>query len=209
MGRYLNPLLVQKKLKSLNFKLFSLNDFRNIFNVSIIATKKFTEEYTKRGLFLRLKRGIFILADNPPSQFLIANKLYEPSYISLDTALAHYNIIPETIYSITSATTKATRKFKTLNTLFTYQKIKKENYTGYEPIKYQGETILMAEPEKALADYLYFVSLKKRELSYERLDPSKLKKTKLLFYIKMFKHPKMIKLVKDLYDFSKRSKRIY
>lgn len=209
MGRYLNPLLVQKKLKSSKFKLFSLNDFRALFDVSLIAAKKFTEEYTKRGMFSRLKRGIFVLADNPPSQFLIANKLYGPSYISFDTALAYYGVIPETIYSITSATTKATRKFESLNTLFTYQKIKKETFTGYKPIKYQDETILLAEPEKALADFLYFVSLKKRELFYERMDLSKIKKIKLFTYLKMFKRHQMINLAEEIYAFTKRSKRIY
>jgi len=67
----------------------------------------------------------------------------------------------------------------------------------------------MAEPEKALADYLYFVALKKRGLHYERLDLKKIKKTNLLSYIKLFQKPKMVELVEKIYTEFKKPKRIY
>ena len=70
-------------------------------------------------------------------------------------------------------------------------------------------TILMAEPEKALADYLYFVVLKRRSLHYERLDLKKINKANLLKHIKLFKQPQMNKLVKEIYAESKFPKRIY
>jgi len=57
----------------------------------------------------------------------------------------------------------------------------------------------MAEPEKALVDYLYFVSLKKRELYYERLDLKKVKKSKVIKYAKVFKRRALIELVEEIY----------
>ena len=150
-----------------------------------------------------------MLADYPANHYLIANRLYEPSYISFDAALSFYGIIPETIYAVTSATTKATREFKADNIRFVYHKLKKEAYAGYKAIKHLDNTILMAEPEKALADYLYFVALKKRGLHYERLDLKKIKKTDLLSYVKLFKRPEMIKLVEKIYAEFKKPKRIY
>lgn len=209
MDRLLNPLLVQERLNEKKLSLFTLTEFKRLFDISEVAAKKFTERYVKKGLFLRLKRGLFVFKTKAPSPYLMANRLYEPSYISFDTALSFHGIIPETIYTITSATTKATREFQAAGIRFTFRKIKKEVYTGYRPLKYLGETILVAEPEKALADYLYFIELKKRRLEYDRLDLRKIKKTRLISYAKMLKRPKMLNLIEKIYADFRKLKRIY
>ena len=209
MRRKLKPHNVIRKLKEKKMNLFTPLEFRRVFGVSNWASQWFIKTHTKEGLFLKLRNGLYMLADYPANQFLIANRLYEPSYISFDTALSFYGIIPETVYSVISATTKITREFRINNVHFLYHKLKKEAYKGYRAIKYLDNTILIAEPEKALADYLYFVFLKKRNLSYERLDLKKIKKANLLSYIKLFKQPKMIKLVKIIYAEFRKPKRIY
>lgn len=209
MQRKLKPYNVIKKLKEKKITVFTPLEFKRVFDVSPYAVQWFIKTHTKKGLFVKLRSGLYILADFPSNHYLIANRLYEPSYISFDAALSFYGVIPETIYTITSATTKTTREFKVENIHFVYHKLKKEVFTGYKGIKYLDNTILIAEPEKALADYLYFVALKKRGLHYERLDLKKIKKAKLLGYVKLFKQPKMIKLVKKLYAESRFPKRIY
>ena len=209
MLQKLKPLIVLKKLKEKKINLFTPLEFKRIFAVSSFATSWFIKTYTKKELFIKLKNGLYALADFLPSQYLIANKLYEPSYISFDTALSFHGIIPETIYTIASATPKTSRKFETIGALFTYQKIKKEVYTGYKPIKYLGETILIAEPEKALADYLYFVDLGKRKLEYERINLAKIKKIKLINYVKLFKRPKILNLIEQIYADFRKPKRVY
>jgi len=200
---------VIRKLKEKKMVLFTPLEFKRIFGISHWACQWFIKAHTKEGDFIKLRKGLYMLSDFPANHYLIANRLYEPSYISFDTALSFYGIISETIYTITSATTKTTREFKVESVRFVYHKIKKEAFTGYKAIKYLGHTILIAEPEKALADYLYFVALKRRSLSYERLNLKKIKKTKLLNYAKLFSQPKVTKLIKKLYAKSKFSKRIY
>ena len=209
MKRKLKLHQVVKKLKEKKMNLFTPLDFRRVFDVSNWACRWFIKIHTKEGDFIKLRKGLYMLADHPVNYYLIANRLYEPSYISFDAALSFYGVIPETIYTVTSATTKTTREFKTGNIHFVYHKLKTRVFTGYKSIKYLDNTILMAEPEKALADYLYFVALKKRDLYYERLDLKKVKKTRLLGYAKLFKQPKMIKLVKKLYAESRLPQRIY
>ena len=162
MQRKLKPYNVVKKLREKKINIFSPLEFKRVFNVSSYAVQWFIKTHTKKGLFVKLRSGLYILADYPPNHYLIANRLYEPSYISFDAALSFYGVIPETIYTVTSATTKTTREFKTGNIHFVYHKLKTRVFTGYKSIKYLDNTILMAEPEKALADYLYFVALKKR-----------------------------------------------
>ncbi len=208
MLQKLKPLYVAKKLKEKKIILFSPLEFKRIFGVSKYAAQWFIKTYTEKELFVKIRNGLYTLVDSPANRYLIANRLYEPSYISFDTGLSFYGLIPETIYTVTSATTKTTREFRAENVRFVYHKIKKELFTGYKAMKYLDGTILIAEPEKALADYLYFASLKKRGLHYDRLDLKKIKKAKLLNCVRAFKRPGMTKLIKQIYVEFGKPKRI-
>jgi predicted transcriptional regulator of viral defense system len=204
----LNPIKVEKVLKSKGLFIFTPLDFQRLFGVSRSACRQFLTRHSKKDFITKLRAGLYSLADNPPSEYLIANKLYQPSYISLECALSYYGIIPEAIYTITSVTPKATRKFEAQDLLYTYRKIKREAFCGYHPQKIRGETILIAEPEKALVDYLYFIDREKEEPN-ERLYLKKLSKKKILSYIKLFKRKSLNKLIKKIYDFSILNSRIY
>lgn len=200
---------IQKKLLESGLKIFSKLEFMRLIDASQVSSQKLLERYTQKGVFVRLKGGVYALKMNFPSGYLIANRLYQPSYISFDTALSYHGIIPETIYSSTSATTKITREFGVAGVAYDYHRIKKEVYTGYKPIKYHDTVILIAEPEKALADYLYFVDIKKREMHYERMDLRKINRKKLIKYIKLFGRPRMLDLMDKIYAESRKSQRIY
>ena len=60
-----------------------------------------------------------------------------------------------------------------------------------------GMTVLIAEPEKALTDYLYFVDLKRKTLN-ERLNIRKLKKKTVIEYARLFGRKSLMKLVKEV-----------
>jgi len=146
-----------------------------------------------------LKRGLYALRTDLPAEEEIANALYKPSYISFEYALSHYNIIPERPYILTSATTKATASFTTGNVEFAYYKIKVETYTGYSLERSETKSFLIAEPEKALVDYLYFVTLGKRTLN-DRIYPQNLDKKKLFAYAKLYQRDSMERLIDKVYD---------
>lgn len=209
MVKKLKPLLVQKELEKKHIYIFTPQEFKQIFDVTLRAVQEFVKDHSRGELFIKLRNGLYGLVSHLPSESEIANKLYQPSYISLDTALSYHHMIPETIYGTTSVTTKATREFIADNIRYSYQKIKKQAFTGYRLEKIRGEAILMAEPEKALADYLYFIDLKQRGLHYERLDLGKIKKSRLQNYIKLFNRPKMYKLLEEIYAEYRKPKRIY
>jgi len=200
---------LQKELKKRGLKIFSTREFRLLMGVSQAAAYRLLWRYEKQQILVKLRRGLYGLKDDLPSSFLIANRLYQPSYISFDTALSYHHVIPETIYSVVSATTKATREFRASGVIYKYHCIKKTAYTGYKPVKYMGMVILMAEQEKALADYLYFVDLKKRALSYERIDVKRIKRGKLLKYVKLFRRPRMLELIGKVYADARKYQRIY
>lgn len=188
---------IQEKLSESGLKVFSKLEFKRLLEVSWPSAQQLLERYTKKGLLVRLKGGLYSVKLSYPSGYLIANKLYEPSYISFETALAYYELIPEIVYSFTSATVKGTREFAIGNQAFSYHKIKKEAFTGYSLQELGGEKVLLAEKEKALADYLYYVFLKKKSLS-DRLSAKKIDRKKFLAYVSLFKMPKFEGWVKDV-----------
>lgn len=196
MERKLKPIYVQQHLQAKGVRLFSPSDFRRVFGVSLRATQEFVKDHCD-DLFLKVRNGLYALRIDQPRDEVIANRLYAPSYISFEYALSRYGIIPESVYTITSATTRITREFVVNNKSFTYSHIKKQAYRGYRTEKIGGMTVLMAEPEKALVDYLYFVNLKRKTLN-ERLTVGKLKKKAMVEYAKLFGRKSLISLVNEV-----------
>ena len=198
MERKLKPIYVQQHLQAKGVRLFSPSDFQRVFGVSLRATQEFIKDHCD-DIFLKIRNGLYALQIDQPRDEVVANRLYAPSYISFEYALSHYGIIPESVYAITSATTRTTREFVVNDKPFTYSHIKKQAYRGYKTEKIGGMTVLMAEPEKALVDYLYFVSLKRKTLN-ERLNVRNVKKKAVVEYAKLFNKESLIKLVRKSYD---------
>jgi predicted transcriptional regulator of viral defense system len=196
MERKLKPIYVQQSLQEKGVRLFSPDDFQRVFGVSLRATQEFIKDHG-HDLFLKVRNGLYALRTDPPQEETIANRLYAPSYISFEYALARYGIMPEAVYAVTSATTRTTREFIVNNKSFTYSRIKKQAYRGYKTEKIEGTTILVAEPEKALADYLYFVDLKRKPLN-ERLYVRKVKKKIVGKYAGLFGRKSLTRLVKEI-----------
>ena len=196
MIRKLKPLKVQEILREKGIRLYSPEELRRVFSVNDWAAKAFIKNHTE-DLFIKLRNGLYATKLDPPGEMEIANRLCAPSYVSFEYALAHYRIIPESTYSITSATTKITREFIVQGKAYEYNRIKKEAYRGYRSESQDGTTILIAEPEKALVDYLYFVDLKLKKLN-ERLNLRRIKKNSVLLYVSLFRRKSLTKLVKGI-----------
>lgn len=186
----------QLRLAEKGITIFTGSEFRRIAELSETAAQAMLERYTKRGLLTRIKKGMYIVTANPPSSFVISNRLYRPSYISFESALSYHGIIPETVYGVTAATTKPTRSFEVAGKTFIYHTLKKSAYTGYAPAKVGADMILLASPEKALVDYLYLVNLGKKPL-YERLDLDGLSKEKIMATAELFGRPSFLKWVQN------------
>lgn len=182
---------VKKKLEELNLKIFTDNDLQQIFGATKEATQSFLSYNTQNDYLTRLRRGFYCFSDKIPHDFLIANKIYEPSYISLSTALSYHKVIPETVYSVTSITTKKTQKFEVEGKQFIYRSIKRRGYFGYKPYNLDGNKAKIATPEKALADYTYYLNITGGEWN-DRLDIKKVNKPKLFEYLKRLGGDKLL-----------------
>ncbi len=198
MSTLLKPLLVRGELLKRGIHIFTRLEFTRLFSAESYQIKYFLESQVEEGLLARLKQGSYVLRTDPPGEEEMANALYKPSYLSFEYALSKYGIIPESTYSITSATTKPTRLFTVDNQAFAYYTIKEEAYTGYFLDKKRGRGTLIAEPEKALTDFLYFVAIGHR-LKNDRIDVSKLNKDKVLKYAELYGRERVIEFVKEVY----------
>lgn len=156
---YLN--LIQE-LQRKRYFIFSLNDLLILFPKGDKKTiQNQLTEWVKRRYVSRLKRGLYELTEKVPPDAVIpdlfvANRLYSPSYVSLETALSIYNIIPEVAFGVTSVTTNVTRVFKNIHGQFKYFSCQPKAYTGYRIQEYSGFKVAIAEKEKAVVDFLYF-----------------------------------------------------
>lgn len=124
------------------------------------ATLNQLNRWQKKKLLFKLKRGVFILNPNDrkinPSKAYIANQLYGPSYVSLEYALNYYGLIPERVADLTSVTSKKTMHLKNGLGDFVYLHIKTEAFRSFKMLKDEaGLNFFIAEPEKAVADFIY------------------------------------------------------
>ncbi|RYF66920.1 MAG: hypothetical protein EOO39_22185 [Cytophagaceae bacterium] len=98
-----------------------------------------------------------------------ANRIYQPSYVSLETALSHYGLIPEGVFSITSVSTRKTQTLTTPLGTFTYRSIKPALYFGYDILRWQDRPVLMANVEKVLLDVCYLRPELQSEADFDAL----------------------------------------
>jgi predicted transcriptional regulator of viral defense system len=112
----------------------------------------------EHGYLVQLRRGLYITTSlvnsTMPETFLISNHLLGPSYVSIDSALFHWGLIPERVYEVTAVTNKLSKKFKTPLGIFSYTHIPLPYYSfGIEQLALtETQTVMIASPEKALSD---------------------------------------------------------
>ncbi|HSH52247.1 MAG TPA: hypothetical protein VK982_11050 [Bacteroidales bacterium] len=115
--------------------------------------------WQKKGLIIKLRQGYYAFPEYKNSadiSLYIANKLYQPSYISLHTALSFYGIISEMVTSITSVSTLKTATFKNPLGKYVYKRIKENLFFGFDLKTLSNRRAMkLATPEKAILDLLY------------------------------------------------------
>ncbi|MFW6277419.1 MAG: type IV toxin-antitoxin system AbiEi family antitoxin domain-containing protein [Prolixibacteraceae bacterium] len=116
--------------------------------------------FEKSGKLVRLKKGFYVVSpefqNEPVVKELIANHLYGPSYVSFESALSFYGLIPEKVYTVRSATPKRSKKFTTPLGGFEYVSVEEHYYrVGIrQEITGNKYAFLIATPEKALCDLI-------------------------------------------------------
>ncbi len=138
-----------------NFLIFSIKDIEKMdpgFHSQRLS------EWQKKNYVRKIRQGFYIFSDlslNEQALFVIGNRIYFPSYISLEMALSIYGIIPESVYLVTSVTSQNTKVINTPIARFSYRHISPRLMFGYKLLEYGNHRYKIAELEKAILDYLY------------------------------------------------------
>lgn len=168
------------------FRVFSVADVEKQFPS---MTPMNLVRWQEKGYILKLRNRWYAFNDaesHENIEWLAANLIYAPSYISLHTALSWYNLIPEMIVSTTSVSTRKTNKFSTPIGNFDYHRIKPELFGfGYilENVdtsrKEKSRKIMVATPQKAILDFFYINNFYDSEKDMEdlRLNDNELAKS--------------------------------
>lgn len=143
----------------------------------------------KKGLLTSLKRGLYCFDPATLEELGLAGRLYSPSYISLESALNFYGILPDIPQTITSVTPITTKEIKATGLAFSYSKIDSALYFGYVLLSPEG---FIAQKEKALLDYFYLRKI--RQLADLRLNLENLDHSVYQKYVQSF--PSWIRRIK-------------
>jgi predicted transcriptional regulator of viral defense system len=152
----MNYFAFKEKMQELPY--FETKELRLIlgadFTPSMLVNVK---NWVRKGHLIMFRRGLYAVSEAVKhiSPMVFATKLYAPSYISMEMALNWYGIIPEAVFTVTSVTTRKTKTFTTPQGIFSYQKIKKDAFGGYETRSVEAFSFNMAVPEKAIVDFFY------------------------------------------------------
>lgn len=149
----------------------------------------------KRGVLKKIEKGKYLVAGKSIDDFALANFLYQPSYLSLESALNLFGILSQFPYEITSVTPRRKREKGVEGKIFVYLHINPQFFWGFEKRK----ELLIAFPEKALLDTVYFMSKGIRRVDLEELDLGRIDKARLKkFATKYSKNRPFMKLYKVL-----------
>jgi predicted transcriptional regulator of viral defense system len=149
----MNYLGLLEKFKSQ--ELFSLNEIRAVDPGFYRAR---LNDWQKKGYIRKLIRNYYYFSDIPfeeRSLFRTANRIYPPSYVSLQSALSFYSLIPEKPLAVTSVTSRKTKTFVTPAARLIYRRVALKHFWGYRTEGSGAGAFLIASPAKALLDLFY------------------------------------------------------
>ena len=192
-----------------SYTVVSVNEIRKVdshFNLRRLV------EWQDKGYIKKIIRGYYIFADLRLDEnvlFEIANRIYSPSYISLEMALSYYHMIPESVYGLTSATSRKTMVFATDVGDFIYHTVRPKLLFGYKLVNYSGKKFKIAEPEKALLDYFYLNTSIQSKDDFAGIRIGKdqyfaqVDETRLVAYLNEFQQTSLAKRVRNFMRYMK------
>jgi len=166
---------------------FNISSLQSILNLSRESARTTANRLVKRGILVRIHRGLYTLAGRDYSLFALANALYQPSVISMETALNYWGVtvqVPQIIYSVADGS----YRIEIDNTQFVYRKINPP-LLRFGQVKKEG--FYITEPEKSLLDTLYMKAKGLTEILPEDVEMETLDKDKLNHYV--YPYPNVVK----------------
>ncbi|MBN1895168.1 hypothetical protein JW906_11760 [bacterium] len=121
---------------------------------------KQVSQWCRSGRLIQLRRGLYMpsppFRKTKPHPFVLSNRILSGSYVSLQSALSHYGVIPEYVAAITAVTVRRPGVWNTQLGVFSFRHIRTSFFSGYDMADLgEGKQAFIAFPEKALLDLIY------------------------------------------------------
>jgi predicted transcriptional regulator of viral defense system len=166
--------IVKKIHSEVKTDIVPMEIIRSVFHdKSEDARKGVLKRACQKGELIRVKSGLYLVGEEERrfgfNHFTLANFMVRPSYISLETALSSYGLIPEAVYTTTSVTTKKPLEHESQLGNFSFSHLKQDYFNfGFYSVKEGHCSYLIATPMKAVMDYI--VIMKKKYQSVENIE---------------------------------------
>lgn len=162
-----------KSLYDSGREVFTLKALRDILNFPKESSFfSLLRRLSRNKVLTRVERGKYVLAEADINLFKLANFIYAPSYVSLESALNFHGVLPQFPVEQTSVTIKKSKQKEFEGKLFSYARIKRDLFWGYKKV----DGFLIAGPEKALLDQVYLMTKGIRRVDLNELEWSRLNK---------------------------------
>lgn len=179
-------------------KVFSARELASVagYGGDMRTVKVWAKRLKDRGLIRQIKRDCYTLMGENLSNFEYSNALYEPSYISLDSALNYHGILIQVPLSVTAMTLKRAKVITYENVSYDYFHMSPGYFWGYEVIN----GALIADPEKSLVDKIYLESFRESPGVgfFDELVLDNISKDKLVSYAQRIRKKSFSNLLKEI-----------
>jgi hypothetical protein len=169
-----------------------------IHSDQLAAELKIPATTARRALFRQQGRG---LVENVANRFFVnrlaldfsgyelINLLRPESYLSLESVLRNSGISTQSPRDLTCVTTGEPGRFQTSTFSIRYRRIAPHLFWGFHPKRTRYGRYDIAEPEKALLDWIYLLRQEGSIVPTDELDLAPLDLAKLLQYSEKFPKP--------------------
>lgn len=181
------------KIRALGKDVFDVRDVRMLFPREAKYINTSLKRLKEAGVITPITRGIYRLFDTSFELEKVATAVLYPSYVSFESALSKYGIINQGLFELTLATTRHSKRLRIGGVTCEYSQLKPKLFFGFNLLN--GAYI--AEPEKAVLDTLYLITLGKKETSYKEWYVSGLNRNKVVNYSQAF-GKKVIRLAEEV-----------
>jgi predicted transcriptional regulator of viral defense system len=148
---------------------FTTEEAQQLLCKSYKAPNKFLEQLVASGQLIRLKKGLFVAADRF-DPLAAAASIHGPSYLSFETALGFYGMIPESVSTIYSVVDARQLRVEAAGHLYIYRSQQRELFAqGMTAVNLGGRNILIATKEKALLDTIAWSGISTKQTTQSEL----------------------------------------
>jgi len=162
------------------------------YNLPVASAWRAASRLTKRGLLSRVSNGVYLnklARDASASDFV--SVLKPNSYVSLESALNHWGVSTQSPVSLTCVTTGKSKEYRTPEFAITLRTISKHLFWGFVEKQTRYSKYRIAEPEKALLDWIYLTLQSGLTPRLDEIELQALDKQKLVKYAD--KYPKTVR----------------